>query len=189
MATSLIVADFAVDREVGALRSIEDIYTATPAAKTAVTNKVQQWELYRAGLKGQIVGFARLRAAQLSPAPSRTTRATKPLAEPALTPVQKKYDAIVPCLDGAVKGREFALNSYEKYAAYMKANPDALKKTGLTPQQATSVVNYVNGRRSVLKIRNSLVGESGREVTLDSVAAYLDILKAVGWVNYGAGTN
>jgi hypothetical protein len=205
MARALVIADFAVDREVGALRSIEDVYTGTAAAKTAVNNKVQQWELYRAGLRGQIVGFARLRAGQLAPTspgqvpiavgqgttpvgqgftPARGKPA-KPLAEPTLSPAEKKYDAIIPRLDPSVKGREFALNSYEKYAAYLKANPDALKKLGLTPQLATTLVNYVNGRRSVLRIRNCAVGETGRDVTLESVAGYLDLLKSVGWVTWG----
>jgi len=205
MAKSLIVADFAVDREIGALRSIEDIYTATPAAKIVVNNKVQQWELYRAGLKGQIVGFARLRAGQLAPAsagqapasvrPGATSArqaptsvgqafrpAKGPLAEPVLTPAEKKADLIVPRIDPSVKGREFALNSYEKYSAYMKANPDGLKKLGLTPQLANTLVNYVNGKRSVLRIRNCVIGETGRDVTLESVAAYIDLLKSVGWV-------
>jgi hypothetical protein len=198
MAKALIVADFAVDREIGALRSIEDIYTATPAAKTVVNNKVQQWELYRAGLKGQMIGFARLRAGQLAPtsigqaptsvgqgfSPARGKQPRKPLAEPALTAAEKKYDAVVPVLDPSVKGREFALNSFEKYSAYMKANPDALKKLGLTPQLANTLVNYVNGKRSVLRIRNCVVGETGRDVTLESVAAYIDVLKSVGWVTW-----
>jgi ribosomal 50S subunit-associated protein YjgA (DUF615 family) len=64
----------------------------------------------------------------------------------------------------------------------MKANPDALKKLGLTPQLANTLVNYVNGKRSVLRIRNCVVGETGRDVTLESVAAYIDVLKSVGWV-------
>jgi hypothetical protein len=202
MAKALIVADFAVDREIGALRSIEDIYTGTLAAKTAVNNKVQQWELYRAGLRGQIVGFARLRAAQLRPGtgaaavgqafrpaeqPAGKGKPTvKPLTEPVLTPAEKKYDTVIPRLEASVKGREFSLNSYEKYARYLKENPDALKKLGLTPQLANSLLNYVNGKRSVLRIRNCVVGETGRDLTLEAVAGYLEILKSVGWITYGA---
>ncbi len=186
MAKALIIADFAVDREIGALRSIEDIYTGTPPAKTAVNNKVQQWELYRAGLKGQVVGFARLRATQVTPAQAGKGKPTvKLLTEPALTLAEKKYDALIPRLEASVKGLEFSLNSYQKYAAYLKANPDALKKLGLTPQLANSVLNYVNGKRSVLRIRNCVVGETGRDVTLEAVAGYLDILKSVGWITYG----
>ncbi len=189
-----IIADFAVDREVGALRSIEDIYTGSATAKTVVNNKVEQWELYRAGLRAQVAGFARLRASQLVPeTPGKRTTSAKPA--PATTggqglgPAEKKYAALTPRLAPSIKGREFALNSYEKYAAYLKANPDALKKLDLTPQLATSVLNYVNGRRSVLRIRNCVVGETGRDVSLGSVAGYLEILKSVGWISYETVTN
>ncbi len=208
MARAIIVADFAVDREIGALQSIADIYTATPAAKSAVNNKVQQWELYRAGLHNQIVGVARLRATQLTSADPSPAKAGNLRRSPVTargsqlgvgsglqagttpsTPAEKKYDALVPRLDPSVKGREFALNSYEKYATYVKANPDALKQLGLTPQLANSLLNYVNGKRSVLKIRNCVIGETGRDVTLDAVAGYLEILKNVGWITYAAATN
>jgi hypothetical protein len=208
MAKALVIADFAVDREIGALRSIEDVYTGTPAAKTAVSNKVQQWELYRAGLHNQVAGFARLRATQMTaagsspggaptsagqapaPAKGRAPRsAGQGFSLAGLTAAEKKYDALVPRLDPAIKGREFALNSYEKYAAYLKANPDGLKKLGLTPQLAGTLLNYVNGRRSVLRIRNCVIGETGRDVTLDAVAGYLDILKSVGWIAYDAAAD
>jgi hypothetical protein len=64
----------------------------------------------------------------------------------------------------------------------MKEHPDALKALGLTPQQATSILNYVNGRRSIQKIRDTVVGEAGRDVTIDAVRGYLELLKTVGWV-------
>ncbi len=199
-ATARIVADFGVDREIGALRSIEDIYTGSGAAKAAVNNKVQQWELYRTGLRDQISGFARLRAAQLpspmsaakgarrAPATRASHAASTPTAQ-AISAAGKKYDGIVPAIDPAIKGREFSLNQYEKYVAYLKTNPDVLKKLGFTPQTANSVLNYVNARRSILKIHDCVVGETGRDVSLESVAAYLDLLKSVGWITYGTATN
>jgi hypothetical protein len=150
-----------------------------------VNNKVEQWELYRAGLHAQVAGFAKLRAAQLAPATSSKAR-NLPESN-ASSPA--KGGNLVPSIDPSIKGREFALNAYEKYAAYMKANPDALKKLGLTPQLATSLLNYVNGKRSVLKIRNCLIGETGRDAALDSVAGYLEILKGVGWITYEAGSD
>ena len=60
--------------------------------------------------------------------------------------------------------------------------PDALKTLGLTSQQATSILNYVNGQRSILEIRNTVVGETARDVSLDAVAGYLELLKTVGWI-------
>jgi hypothetical protein len=193
-ARAALVADFAVDREIGALRTIDGISTGSDAARGAVENKVQQWELYRAGLKQQAAGFARLRQAQLTPAAGqpvvgRGTSPTRKLGTSAGQGAQAAKDASVrqgfsPALSPSVKGREFALPSWPKYAAYLKEHPDALKTLGLTPQQATSILNYVNGKRSIQKIRDTVVGETGRDVTIDAVRGYLELLKTVGWVTW-----
>jgi aminopeptidase YwaD len=194
---ALIVADFAVDREVGALRSIEGIYSGSPAARTAIDNKVQQWELYRAGLKAQVSGFAKLRQSQLVPTAAQSTQ-KKPVgrgSNPAVSGSGRTASAVspaaklIPALDPSVRGREFSLASFANYAKYIKENPDALKKLGLTPQQANTIGNYISGKRSVLKIRNCVVGETGRDVALDAVAGYIEMLKSVGWVVYGGRTN
>lgn len=182
-ARALLVADFAVDREIGALRSIEEIATGSASAKTAVNNKVQQWELYRAGLRQQVSGFARLRQSQL--APGKRPAGPASTAHPAGQgpgPAEKTYAALVPRLAPEVKGREFSLQSWPKYTAHLKEHPDALKTLGLTSQQATSILNYVNGQRSILEIRNTVVGETARDVSLDAVAGYLELLKTVGWI-------
>jgi hypothetical protein len=185
-ARAALVADFAVDREIGALRTIDEISTGSEAAKRAVENKVQQWELYRAGLRQQMAGFARLRQTQM--APSGVGRGFPPppgSGGPAVALRAKAGSpAVVPALSPAVKGLEFALQSWPKYSAYMKDHPDALKTLGLTPQQATSILNYVNGRRSIQKIRDTVVGETGRDVTIDAVRGYLELLKTVGWVTW-----
>jgi hypothetical protein len=183
-ARALLVADFAADREIGALRSIDAISTGSAAARAAVDNKVQQWELYRAGLKQQIQGFAGLRATQLNVAAPAGGKKTPNPAGQGPGVAEKKYDALIPRLDPAVKGREFSLQSWPKYAAYLKEHPDALKTLGVTPQQATSILNYVNGRRSILKIRNTVIGETGRDLSLDVAAAYLELLKSVGWITW-----
>jgi len=180
-ARAALVADFAVDREIGALRTIDEISNGSDAAKQAVENKVQQWELYRAGLRQQMAGFARLRRAQLSP--SGVGRGFSPGREAGLKP-RPTAAAVVPALSPAVKGLEFSLQSWPKYSAYMKEHPDAFKTLGLTPQQATSILNYVNGRRSIQKIRDTVVGETGRDVTTDAVRGYLELLKTVGWVTW-----
>ena len=66
----------------------------------------------------------------------------------------------------------------------MKEHADALKTLGLAPQQAASILNYVNGKRPVGKIRDTVVGESGRDVPLEAVTGYLELLKAVGWLTW-----
>jgi len=179
---ALLVADFAVDRETGALRSIDDISTGSAGAKRAVENKVQQWELYRAGWRQQITGFARLRQSQLG---ASAGQPKTPVGQPKTAVGQPKIpvgQGFSPALSPDVKGREFSLQSWPKYAAYLKEHPDALKALGLAPQQATSILNYVNGRRSVQKIRDTVVGETGRDVSLEAVRGYLELLKSVGWL-------
>lgn len=182
-ARALLVADFAVDREIGALRSIEEIATGSASAKTAVNNKVQQWELYRAGLRQQVSGFARLRQSQLAPGkgPARPASTARPAGQ-GPGRAEKIYAALVPRLAPDVKGREFSLQSWPKYTAHLKEHPDAQKTLGLTSQQGTSILNFVNGQRSILEIRNTVVGETARDVSLDAVAGYLELLKTVGWL-------
>ncbi len=178
-----LVAEFAVDREVGALRTIDEISTGSEAARRAVENKVRQWELYREGLRQQMAGFARLRQVQLGIAAGLKPRPTTTAVGRGFSPA-KEPTAALPALSSAVKGLEFSLQSWPKYSAYLKEHPDALKTLGLTPQQAASILNYVNGRRSIQKIRDAVVGETGRDVSIDAVRGYLELLKAVGWVTW-----
>jgi aminopeptidase YwaD len=175
LAKAVITLDWAVDREAGALTSIEDVYTASPAAKTLLSGRVAQWALYRAALRGQVDGYARVRAAQLG---------LKAVPMPVPDPLEKRYGAVVPSIDPGVRGREFSLQANERYAAHIKEHPDTLKALGLTPQLASTVLNYVNGRRSIVSVRNAVVAETGQDVSLSAVAGYLEVLKTARWVAY-----
>jgi hypothetical protein len=175
VAKAAVTIDWAVDRETGALRAIEDVYTASPAAKTLLANRIAQWALYRVALRSQLDGYAKVRATPL---------ALKVVPAPVVDPLEKQYGAVVPSIDPGVKGREFSLQTNERYAAYLKEHPDTLKALGLTPPLASTVLNYVNGRRSIVSIRNAVVAETGQDVPLSAVAGYLDLLKAVRWVAY-----
>lgn len=174
-AKALEVIDLAVDRETGAIRSVEDVYSGSAAAKTLVANRAQQWELYRAGLRSQVVGYAKLRASELG---------VKEQLEPKADPAVKKYEAIVPAIHPSVRGKEFALNARPGYQQYLKEHPDALKSLGLTPATAAAILNYVNGKRSVALIRKYVAADTGEDVTHDGVLGYLEILRKVEWVTY-----
>jgi len=175
VAKAAFTLDWAVDRETGALTSIADVYTASPTATTLLANRITQWALYRTALRSQLDGYAKVRATQLG---------LKAVPVPVIDPLEKKYAAVVPAIDPGVKGREFSLQANERYAARIKASPDTLKTLGLTPLLASSVLNYVNGRRSIVAIRNAVVAETGQDVPLSAVAGYLDVLKTVRWVAY-----
>jgi aminopeptidase YwaD len=174
-ANALNLVGFAVDREIGALRSIEEIYTGSPSAKASVDNRVRQWELYRAGLKAQVLGYGKLRAEQLK---AKVPLELKP------TLVEQKYETVVPAIAASVKNREFALANNTAYAQYAKDHADELKQLGLTPEVTASILNFVNGRRSLATIFHSVTAQTGRDVPLDSVVRYLDELKKVGWITY-----
>lgn len=169
--------DFAIDREIGALRSTEDVYSGSAAAKGAVNQRVQQWELYRAALRAQVQGYAKVKwPAAMTPARGKAPSGRRgAAATPAAAGAR-------PALAPAVKGREFNLAGYEPYAKYVKDNPEALKKMGLTPALGNTILNYVNGRRSVEAIRNAVAAETGQEVTLENVQAYLELLKTLKWL-------
>ena len=171
---ALNVVDTAVDREIGALKSIEDIDTGSVLAQTTIRNRVQQWELYRAGLKAQVAGYAKVKG---MPPPERKTRmAAKP------SPIEAKALSMVPAFDGAVKGREFSLTTYAPYASYIKEHPNAVTDLRLTPQLGNTILNYVNGKRSAAVIRNCVAAETGQEISIESVVSYLELLQTLKWV-------
>ncbi|MFB3852770.1 MAG: M28 family peptidase [Vicinamibacterales bacterium] len=175
------LVEHATGREIAALRSIGEIHSGSPAAASLVNQRVAQWELYRAGLKSQIQGYMKVRADALGWKPAGSKRPA-PTARPAAAGAA--LAAQVPRLAPGVRGREFSLGSYQPYEAYMKEHPEALKTLGVTPTQAATIANYVNGRRTVADIRNAVAAETDRELTNEAVAGYLDILKTVNWVVY-----
>ncbi len=81
-----------------------------------------------------------------------------------------------------MKGQLFQLTACEPYSKYVKEHDDALKSMGLTPQQAGILLNYVNGRLSIVEIRNAAVGELNQDLPLESVAAYMGLLRSVQWM-------
>jgi Holliday junction resolvasome RuvABC DNA-binding subunit len=175
LARALNLVRFGANREIDALRSIEEIYTGSQPARTSLANRVRQWEIYREGLAAQVSGYAEVRSDQLGIA------APKPLT---LKGAQKNYDDLVARIHANVKGREFSLNSNDKYSKYMEENKEALKDLGLTPQQARTILNFVNGKRSVTEIRNSVAAEMDQDVPIEGVAGYLELLKTFEWIAF-----
>jgi len=164
-----------VQREIGALQSIQAIYADTPAAEKLLADRVQQWELYRAGLRNQVSGYAKVKAAALG---------VEVPALPAASALEKKYLAMVPALAAAVKGQLFQLSAHEPFSKYMKEHPDTLESMNLTERQANLVLNFVNGKRSIPEIRRAVSGELNEDIRLESVAAFLELLKTVQWIVY-----
>ena len=165
--------DLAVDREIGAIRSLVDIDTRSARAKSLIDSRTAQWEGYRRGLKIQAMAYARRRAQQLN-----TQRPVDPLpAEEDL-----KYEHEIPSPNPAVRATEFNLERSKSYQDYLKENPDAIKTLHLSRSQKRMILNYIDGRRSVTKIWKSVMAETGTLFPLERLLNYLAFLKRVDWL-------
>lgn len=160
-------------REIGALRSIEEVFSGSAAAREALNDKVRQWEFYEAAVRSQAIAYAGWRAAQLG---------VEPPGSPLPDEFQRKCQGIIPAIAPSVKGRQFDLAANEEHRRYWKEHPDAIKEIGISSRQRTAILNYVNGKRSVAQIAVCVAGESDEDVPIQGVLKYLDLLATVGWV-------
>lgn len=171
---------YGAGRELAAIRSIEDVFSGSAAARKSVEDRVQQWELYRNSLTTLVLDSAKTRAGLLN---------LPVVIEPQPEQYQKKCQKVVPAIADFVKGREFDLVRHEKYQRYMKEHPDALKPLGVSPRQAATLLNYVNGRRSIAEIWACVAGELDEEVSLRGSAGYLGLLKEIGLLVFEGGAS
>jgi hypothetical protein len=174
MNRALNLAAFAAAREAGAVESVRDVYSGSDKARGLVATQVKQWQLYGAGLEAQIRRFAAYRADELK---------TKPPAARVAIAAEKKAGAAVPALAPDVRGKEFSLEGSERYKAYAAVHPDAVKGLKLGLSQRRSVLNYIDGRRTLATIRNWAEAETGADIDFQELLRYIDFLKAVGWVH------
>ncbi len=164
----------AIDRESGAVRSIEGIYSGSAAARRELAAHLEQWRLYGSGLESQVRQFAAFRAAALKAKPPKT-RAMK--AE------EKRMGSRVPALAPDVRGREFQLESSERYKKFLEANPDAFKDLKMTTAQRRAALNYVDGRRSLSMIRDRVEAETGTDLAMADLASFIRALADVNYCN------
>ena len=170
---ALNVVSMAVAREVGALESIREMYSGTRDAANAVDNRVSQWEMYEEGLLAQVMGYAALKAGTIGiPAPSQVTA----------TEEETRYASVVPAIHPDVFGSVFYLNDSETYRAYLSENPEIFDEIGPDRRQTRTILNYINGQRSVTEIRNQASAASGSRLTIGQVNEYLQFLADVGWI-------
>jgi hypothetical protein len=165
--------DAAVDREVGAVESVREIYTGSGTAQTGVDNRVSQWEMYRAGLTTQVMRYAGVRAQTLGTSAPRQAQQTGE---------ERRYSTVVPNIHPDVMGQKFSFNEHDPYNTYRQAHPEAFSALHLSSGQTRGILNFVNGQRSVTEIRNRVAAMAGDDLTLEQVVGYLRILDAVGWI-------
>ncbi len=169
------LTQFACDRESEAVASIQDVYSGSSPAGQLINNYKAQWETFGKSLSSQILAYGRLRAKQLKVADPQL---------PAPDKLEKQYAYVVPSLHPDVEGKEFSMESSERYKKYLGKNPDALKSFNFDMGQRRFVLNYINGKRSVIKIRSFVAAETGLDVDFKALVKYLEFLKAVSWIVY-----
>jgi len=171
--SALNIVNAAIEREVGALQSIREIYTGSTAAAIAVDDRVTQWELYRNALHDQVLGYGQLRAERMG------VRGPT-IALPA--PLAQQYAEVVFDLHPDVRGQQFSLTGSERYRSYVEANPNAITNLELNSAQTRQILDFLNGERSVTEIRNHAAAATGTDIGIEQVVRYLAMLEAVGWI-------
>ena len=172
---ALNLLSFACNRELEAVQSTEDIFTGTVLAKRLVETHLQQWKQYEVALNNQLMEFSRFQAQKLG---------VKVPKKPEVSKVEKSYLRIVPALLPDVKGQKFNPNQTEEYRKFMEDNPNFNRELKVDRRQQRSILNYINGRRSVIKIRSCVIAESGKDMNFNNLLKYLDFLKAIDWITY-----
>jgi hypothetical protein len=169
------LAAFAVEREIGALRSLMEICSGSDSATQKIEDRIKQWEYYGEGLEEQILKYGALRASQLDVGAPK---------KPELTEEEIQHSKVFPDYHSDVKGVEFNLERTDRYSEYIKENPDVMKKLKLNRYQQRSIQNFINGKRSVTEIRNATIADTGTDLSFERLVGYLDMLKDLKWVEY-----
>ena len=172
---ALNLAGFAVEREIGALRSLMEICSGSDSAVQKIEDRIKQWEYYGEGLEEQILKYGTLRASQLD---------IEAPIKPELTDEEIQYSKVFPDFHGVVKGVEFNLERTDKYREYVKENADMVKKLKLNRYQQRPIQNFINGERSVTEIRNAVIADTGIDLPFKRLVGYLEMLKELNWVEY-----
>jgi aminopeptidase YwaD len=172
---ALILVDFAANRESGAVRSIQDIFSGSDRARQLIENYTAQWGMYSQSLQDQVMNYARLKAEFLN---SEMPQKPEPTAE------HSKYAGIVPVVHPDFKAKEFSAERTEVYLKFAEENPDAIKELKLDVRQRRTIQNYLNGRHSITNIWKWVQAESKKSLEFSSLVKYLEILKNVGWLVY-----
>ncbi len=163
------IIEAAVERERDAVRSIHTIHTGSPSASRQVDAELESWSQYGEALRG----FILQRAAPGVPGGFDL---------PGPTREELAFDAVIPRLSDEVRGQEFNMGRFQPAQDYFQEHSGILDEIGLDNAQTSQILNYINGERSILTIRNRVVARTGSPLSVSTVARYLEILEEIGWV-------
>ncbi len=171
---ALNLVHFSIVRESGAIGSARDIYSGTDQAEHLIQSHLKQWSLYGEMLKDQVLDYGRFRAQQLK---------TDVPKEPEPNEMEKEYSTVIPSIHEDVKGQVFYYERTDSYQEFTKKNPDYLKNLKLSRMQQRTIVNFIDGKRSVTEIKNSVESETGADVDIEKLISYMEFLESIGWIN------
>ena len=166
---AVTMVEAAVERERDALASVRRIYSGSPGAEVEVGGELASWQAYGDALREFLLARASLGV-------------PGGIEIPGPSPEDLAFDRVVPRLAEGIRGREFNLGQYEPAQRYFQENPGALAETGLTNSQTQQILGFIDGQRSILTIRDRVVGWTGTDLSATQVARYLGILEEIGWV-------
>jgi hypothetical protein len=172
---ALNLAAFAVEREIGALRSLMEICSGSASAVESIEDRIEQWRFYGEGLEGQILKYGALRASRLGVAAPVKLE---------LTDEEIQNSKVFPDYHDDVKGVEFYLERTDRYRDYIKDNPDVIKKLRVNQYQQRSIQNFINGKRSLTEIRNAVKADTKIDLSFERLLGYLEMLKELNWIEY-----
>jgi hypothetical protein len=162
------ILEAAVQRERDAVESIHTIHTGSSEARRLVDEELSSWDAYGESLEAFILEAADPGSGRIEiPGPSREDRA---------------FDQVVPRLGDGIRGQVFSMGNYEPAQNYFREHPGLLGEIGLSNGQTSMILNYVNGERSVLTIRNRVAARVGGEISPSQVSRYLEALSEFGWI-------
>ncbi|MBT8395662.1 MAG: M28 family peptidase [Gemmatimonadetes bacterium] len=167
LASTIIEA--AVERERDAIRSIHEIHSGSRTATRLVDDELASWGAYGDALRGFVLQAA---------APGLAGGLSLP--EP--TSEEASHASRIPRLAPGIRGQEFNMGRFQPAQDYFRDHPGILNEIGLTNAQTSQISNWVNGRRSILTIRDRVAAGTGQQIDVAQVARYLEILEEIGWV-------
>ncbi len=173
-ALAVDIIEAAAERELDALESIHQIHSGSREAGSSVDEAMESWADYRDALSAYILKVA-----------ARDTSGGLELPGP--TAEDAGYDRVIPRLAEEIRGQVFNMGQYGPAQDYFREHPGVLGEIGLSNAQTSQIMNYVNGRRSILTIRNRVAGWTGEHISVDQVALYLGVLGEIGWVELEEG--
>ena len=170
---ALTLVSAGVARERDAIRSTGQIATGSPLAAVLIGQHAGAWDIYERALRESVLAQAAERA--------RVVGVSAPRA-PSISRAERQWAGVVPAYHPEVRGREFNFARYQPAQRYLSENPEALTRSGLSRTEMRAIEQFIDGRRSVLEIRDRAGAVTGTRPAIEQVGRYLEALVEAEWI-------